>query len=123
VLAEHLLGATGIHAPPLTPLPPDQQVGRADSGGWEVLGDRATCLDDTTARGTHRLAHRRLDQDAERWPLFILDERQDLRALDAEQHGQHHGRILSLGTSHPWRLRPPIYHRHELLKPPQIRGA
>src|SRR5664280_919310 len=36
VLTEHLLGAIGIHAPPLTPLPPDQHVGRTGGGGWEI---------------------------------------------------------------------------------------
>ena len=69
-LAEDFLPATSIHAPPLASLPSAEHPGRTGSGRRQILGDRVARLDRAIAGQTGRLAHRRLDQDAERRPFL-----------------------------------------------------
>jgi hypothetical protein len=93
-LAERLLGALLVDAAPPTPLPLDQEIGSTRRGGRKFFGHRFHSAHWTATRRTRRREERHLDQDPEGRPLFILDDLEDLRVIDAKENREHVRRIV-----------------------------
>ena len=98
--------ASWMRTTPLSTLPDNQHVGRPGRGRWELDLDGLDLDGLGSAGRTRSPCQRHLDEDAERtvFRLVILDEREDLCALDAEQDGHYHRGIINLATLHSRRL-------------------
>ena len=104
VLAEGLLRTVRIRTTPPASLPGDQEMGRSGHRRRKLFGHRVVDANGTAARRTDSLDEGHFNQDRKRGRLFIFNELEDLRALNAKEDREHLGRVLCRWTVHTRRL-------------------